>query len=131
MLIWCFFGCKEHIGENEAGEIRVEEVPLGEAFPALLKNQYFYIQALLFLTLYVGIVSSGASGYYFASTVLGDVTIIGMLSAATTIPAMTADIVDYGEWRTGVRSEDMTEQQQYRQLPQYHPSNLYMDILAQ
>lgn len=171
MLIWCFFGCKEHIGENEAGEIRVEEVPLGEAFPALLKNQYFYIQALLFLTLYVGIVSSGASGYYFASTVLGDVTIIGMLSAATTIPAMianfinpslvvrfgkrktmicgailmiigsviigladtsvlaamcgliikgfgmgpimsgvfamTADVVDYGEWKTGVRSEGL------------------------
>ncbi len=131
MLIWCFFGCKEHIGENEAGEISVEEVPLGEAFPALLKNQYFYIQALLFLTLYVGIVSSGASGYYFASTVLGDVTIIGMLSAATTIPAMIADVVDYGEWKTGVRSEDMTEQQQYRQLLQYHPSNLYMDILAQ
>lgn len=171
MLIWCFFGCKEHIGENEEGVVKVEEVPFSVAFPALLKNKYFYLQALLFLVLYIGVVAGGSSTYYFCNVVLGNLGVITLTSIATTIPAMimnfinprlvmkfgkrkvmicasaisiigsivvgaaganipvvmiglvikgigmgpvmsgifalTADVVDYGEWKTGVRSEGL------------------------
>lgn len=171
MLIWCFFGCREHIGEDETGCIQVEEVPLSDALPALLKNKYFYLQALLFLMLYVGVVSSGASTFYFCNTVLGNIGVITFTTMASTIPAiisnfanpalvmrfgkrkvmiagsllmilgslvvgaaganiplvlfgivikgfgmgpimsgvfaLTADVVDYGEWKTGIRSEGL------------------------
>ena len=171
MLIWCFFGCKEHIGENEEGTVEIEEVPLSAALPALLKNKYFYLQALLFLVLYIGIVAAGSSTYYFCNVVLGNLGVITLVSMATTIPAiimnfinpglvmkfgkrkvmimacvcsivgsviigaaganlpvvmvglvikgigtgpvmsgvfaLTADVVDYGEWKTGVRSEGL------------------------
>jgi GPH family glycoside/pentoside/hexuronide:cation symporter len=171
MLIWCFLRCKEHIGEDETGEVKLEEVPLKEALPALFKNKYFFIQALLFLFLYIGVVSVGSTTYYFCSTVLGNMAMISILGTIPNIPAvianfisptlvakygkrktmiagsvlmiigfvivglagtnipmvlvgmiikgfgmgpimsgvfaMTADVVDYGEWKTGVRSEGL------------------------
>ncbi|MCR5272084.1 MAG: glycoside-pentoside-hexuronide (GPH):cation symporter [Lachnospiraceae bacterium] len=172
MLIWCFVGCKEHIDEDvNTGNVEINKVPLKEAVPALLKNKYFYLQAVLFLVLYISVVCSGATNYYFCNTVLGNMGVITLVSMATTIPAMiynfvnpifvqkfgkrkmmivgsalmiigsivigaaganlpmvmvglvikgfgmgpimsgifamTADVVDYGEWKTGVRSEGL------------------------
>lgn len=172
MLVWCFLGCKEHIGEDaETGIVQTEEVPFKIAFPALLKNKYFYLQALLFLVLYINVVSVGSTTFYFCNIVLGNLGIITFTSMAGTIPAiisnfampamvqkagkrkimiigcgliilgsiivgaagsniplvmvglvvkgfgtgpimsgifaMTADVVDYGEWKTGVRSEGL------------------------
>jgi GPH family glycoside/pentoside/hexuronide:cation symporter len=171
MLLWCFLKCKEHIGEDESGEVKLQEVPLKEALPALFKNKYFFIQALLFLFLYIGVVSVGSTTYYFCSTVLGNMAMISILGTIPNIPAvianfinpalvakygkrkvmiggailmivgfmivglagtnipmvlvgmiikgfgmgpimsgvfaMTADVVDYGEWKTGVRSEGL------------------------
>ncbi len=172
MCIICFIGCKEHIGEDQStGEVKVETVPLNVAFPALLKNKYFFIQSLLFMFLYIGVVSTGSMTYYFCDNVLGNIGVITLTSMATTIPAMivnlilpglvakfgkwkmmitgavlmiigslvvgaagasiplvmtglvikgigmgpimsgifamTADVVDYGEWKTGVRSEGL------------------------
>ncbi len=171
MLILCFIGCREHIGEDETGTVSVEAVPLKEAFPALLKNKYFYLQTLMFLILFVNTVCTGSATYYFCDTVLGSVAIITYTSMAQTIPsiivnfatpglvgrfgkrkvmmsgavlmiiggivigaagtnvplvligiaikgfglgpiqsgvfAMTSDVVDYGEWKTGIRSEGL------------------------
>jgi GPH family glycoside/pentoside/hexuronide:cation symporter len=171
MLIWCFLGCKEHIGEDASGEVQLEDVPLKVALPALLKNKYFYLQALLFLFLYIGVVSVGSTTYYFCNSVLGNLAVISIIGtipnvpaiianfinpalvkqfgkrkmmiagsilmiigfcivgfAGTSVPmvlvgliikgfgmgpimsgvfAMTADVVDYGEWKTGVRSEGL------------------------
>jgi len=172
MLVWCFIGCKEHVGENEeTGEVVVDRTPLKEALPALLKNKYFYLQALLFLTLYINVVTVGSSTYYFFDKIVGNIAIMGTASIAGTIPAiisnfanpklvqkfgkrktmmggtilmivgsiivgmggsslpvvlaglivkgfgqgpimsgvfaMTADVVDYGEWKTGIRSEGL------------------------
>lgn len=43
MMLICFIGCKEHIDEdNESGVVKVEQVPLNIALPALLKNKYFF-----------------------------------------------------------------------------------------
>ncbi|MGM9587478.1 MAG: MFS transporter, partial [Candidatus Limivicinus sp.] len=171
MLLICFFGCKEHLGEDASGLVKVQTVPLKIALPALLKNKYFYLQALLFLFLYINTVSVGATTYYFCNIVLGNLAVLTLTSTAQTIPAiianfvnpslvkrfgkrkvmlvgcalmalgrfivgaagasvplvmvgiaiqgfgmgpvmsgvfaMTADVVDYGEWKTGVRSEGL------------------------
>lgn len=171
MLIICFVGCKEHLGEDVNGAVKVETVPLKKALPALLKNKYFYIQSLLFCFLYIGIVSTGSTTFYFCNIVLNNLQVITLVSMATTIPAMivnlvlpkfiaqfgkwklmifgaslmvigslivgagganipvvmfglvvkgigmgpimsgifamTADVVDYGEWKTGIRSEGL------------------------
>lgn len=172
MLLICFLFCKEHIGEDaDAGIVKVENVPLNVALPSVLKNQYFYLQALMFLFLYIFVVAAGMSTAYFCNVVLQNPNLIGVLSSAQTIPAiianfvnpslvqkfgkrkmmmvgtvlmivgscviglagtsipfivvgiairglgmgpimsgifaMTADVVDYGEWKTGVRSEGL------------------------
>lgn len=171
MLLVCFFGCKEHIGEDGSEGVKVESIPLKEALPGVLHNKYFYLQALSFLFLYIFVVGAGMSTAYFCNVVLLDPNLIGMLSAAQTIPAMivnfvnpmlvgrfgkrklmmagavlmilgscvvglgntnlpvimvgvalrgfgmgpimsgifamTADVVDYGEWKTGIRSEGL------------------------
>lgn len=171
MLLICFFGCKEHLDEDPSGVVNVENVPLSTALPALLKNKYFFLQALLFLFLYVNTVCTGAMTYYFCNIVLGNIGVITLASMSLTIPAivanfvnpslvkrygkrkvmiggsilmmagslivgaaganiplvvvgiaikgfgmgpimsgvfaMTADVVDYGEWKTNVRSEGL------------------------
>lgn len=172
MLLICFLGCKEYVGGNsDDGSVKVENVSMNVAFPALMKNQYFFLQALLFLFLYINQVCIGAMGVYFCTNVLGSMAVFTYLSMAQTIPAiianfanptlvkkfgkrkvmltgsilmiigscvigmagsslsmviagiivkgfgmgpimsgvfaMTADVVDYGEWKTGVRSEGL------------------------
>lgn len=172
LLLICFFGTKEHLSVNsETGKVQVENVPLNISLPALFKNKYFYIQSLLFMFLYIGIVSTGATTFYFCNIVLGNLGVLTLVSMATTVPAMiinvilpklvpffgkrklmiagsflmiigsliigaagsniplvltglvikgfgmgpimsgifamTADVVDYGEWKTGVRSEGL------------------------
>ena len=172
MVFVCFLGTKEHLAiNNETGEVNIENTPLKISLPALLKNKYFYIQSLLFMFLYIGIVSTGATTFYFCNIVLGKLSVLTLVSMATTIPAiiinlilpklvphfgkrklmiygsilmiiggvvvgaagsnvplvlfgltikgfgmgpimsgifaMTADVVDYGEWKTGIRSEGL------------------------
>lgn len=106
LCIVSFLGCKEHIGENEAtGEVQVDTVPLKDAFGALLKNRYFFLQSLLFLFLYVGVVSTGTMTFYFCDNILGNIGVITLTSMATTIPAMIVNIVlpyfiqKFGKWK--------------------------------
>ncbi len=172
LLLVCFIGCKEHIDENESGQIEVEKIPLKVAMPALLKNKYFYLQALLMVFLYINIMTVGNMMYYFCNSVLGNLALMTIVSMLYNIPtiigsfidpllvskfgkrkvligafalsmigraivgfggtnmymvligcaihglalgpiyanvfAMTPDIVDYGEWKTGIRSEGLT-----------------------
>ena len=172
MLVWCFLGCKEHIGEDaETQTVKVEKIPIKIGLKALVKNKYFYIQALFFLVLYIYVVDTGASTYYFCNSVLGRLAMMTFVSSAMTVAAivsnlivpsmvkkfgkrwcmivgsilmmigsaivgfggtnlvlvvigqiirglgmgpvmsgifaLTADIVDYGEWKTGVRTEGL------------------------
>lgn len=172
LLLICFAGCKEHIDESEDGEVAVEKIPLRTALPALLKNKYFYLQALMMVFLYINIMTVGNMMYYFCNTVLGSLAAMTMVSMFYNVPtiigsfinpslvakfgkrkvligafiasmigraivgfggtnmttillgcaihglalgpiyadvfAMTPDIVDYGEWKTGIRSEGLT-----------------------
>lgn len=172
LLLICFIGCKEHIDASDDGQIEIEKIPLRTAFPALLKNKYFYLQALMMVFLYINIMTVGNMMYYFCNTVLGSLAAMTMVSMFYNIPtiigsfinptlvakfgkrkvligafiasmigraivglggtnmtmvllgcaihglalgpiyadvfAMTPDIVDYGEWKTGIRSEGLT-----------------------
>lgn len=94
MLAICFFGCKEHIDADASGDVKVKDVPLSAALPALLKNRYFYLQALLFLFLYIFTVEAGAMTYYFCNVVLGNLGILTLTSMCQTIPAMIANFVN-------------------------------------
>lgn len=170
LLIISFLGCKEHIGEDANGKVELQQVPLKQALLAVLTNRYFYLQALLFAVLYIGVVSSGSLGYYYFNSVLGNLALMSVMSfssiptmlvnvfvptlvrkfgkrkpmmigclvmaagsilmglAGANVPllfigaaikgagmgpimsgifALTADIVDYGEWKTGIRSEGL------------------------
>ncbi len=173
MLLICFFGCKEHVGENSTGEVVIKEVPFKEALPALMKNKYFFLQALLFMLIYINVVGVGSLTYYFCAGVMGNLALLTNTSICNALPAivanffnpvlvkkfgkrkvmigasvvsiigacivglggtslnltlvyaglilkalangplmtglfaMTADVVDYGEWKTGVRSEGL------------------------
>lgn len=171
LLLICFWGCKEHIGETGKEEVKTEKVPLKTAIPALVKNKYFFMQALMMLLLYVNIMCVGSMTYYYCSSVLGSLAVMTMVTMIYNIPtilgsfinpvfvkklgkrkvliicfalsaagrlivgaggeslaavlagvalhglalgpiyanvfAMTPDIVDYGEWKTGVRSEGL------------------------
>lgn len=171
MLMICFFGAKEHLGETAQGSTPVESVPLKTALPALFKNRYFLILSLLFCFVFIANISTLSVTFYFCNDILGDVTLLTFCSMALTIPsmiinfalpglvskfgkqkmmilgsclmilggvlvglagsnvplvmtgivlkgfglgpiqsgvfAMAADVVDYGEWKTGVRSEGL------------------------
>ena len=41
MFVISFMGTREHIGEELDGMVKVENIPLSQAFPALIKNKYF------------------------------------------------------------------------------------------
>lgn len=171
LLLICFGGCREHIGEGEK-EIRVpERIPLKKALSALGRNPYFFLQALMMIFLYINIMSVGSMTYYFCNTVLGSLEVMTVVTTVYSVPtiigslinpvltgrlgkrrvlilcflvsaagrclvglggtalapvllgvalhglalgpvyanvfAMTPDIVDYGEWKTGIRSEGL------------------------
>lgn len=172
LLLICFAGCREHIDADDSGAVEVEKIPLKEALPALLKNKYFYMQALMMVFLYINIMTVGNMMYYFCNTVLGSLAAMSLVSMFYNVPtilgsfinpalvgkfgkrkvligafiasmigrgivgaggtnmvlvllgcaihglalgpiyanvfAMTPDIVDYGEWKTGIRSEGLT-----------------------
>ena len=172
LLIICFAGCKEHIDEGGEGTVEAEKIPLKTALPALLKNKYFYLQALMMVFLYINIMTVGNMMYYFCNTVLGNLAVMTVVSMCYSVPtiigslinpllaakygkrrviigafvismigravvgaggmnmtlvlvgcaihglalgpiyadvfAMTPDIIDYGEWKTGIRSEGLT-----------------------
>lgn len=94
MLLICFFGCREHISDGAGIGAKAKSVPLNEALPGVLRNKYFYLQALTFLFLYIFVVGAGMSTAYFSNVVLLDPNLIGVLSAAQTIPAMIVNFVN-------------------------------------
>ena len=88
LCVICFVGVKEHVDASDDGTVKAAQVPLKIALPALFKNKYFYLQALMFAFLYVNIVCTGSMTYYFCSSVLGNIAFLSWTSVATTIPAI-------------------------------------------
>jgi GPH family glycoside/pentoside/hexuronide:cation symporter len=65
-------------------------VPFIKSVVLLLKNKYFILTFLVFLVLYVFTGASGASGIYYATYVLGNANLFGLLSIAMMIPMFLA-----------------------------------------
>lgn len=98
-LMICFWGTKEHIGENqEETEIEPESskgvVPLGVAFASLAKNKYFFMQALMMVFLYINIMCVGSMTYYFCNSVLGSLTVMTLMTMAYTIPTIFGSLIN-------------------------------------
>lgn len=112
-------------------------VPFKEAVGCLAKNKFFWLEMAFFALLLLHNLSGGMVTYYFCNVVLGDAGYVAILSACGMVPAMamnlvlpmvavlyaikgfmmgamfscafalTGDVVDYGEWKFGVRSEGL------------------------
>ena len=86
MCVLCFLGVREHVDAGDDGEVKADNVPLSKALPALLKNKYFYIQALMFMFLYINVVATGSMTYYFCNSVLGNIAFLSWTTVAGTVP---------------------------------------------
>lgn len=88
-IIISAIGTKEHIGEDAGtGEVHVEKVDLGKALPAMLKNKYFWLLALVFVLLLIMNIANGSSTYYFCNIVLENANLMAPLTVAGVIPAI-------------------------------------------
>lgn len=81
-----FFGTKERVVVE--GERRSAAQPAKVLFRSILRNKYFFIVAGLFVCFYVLNGVTQAAGVYYASDVLGDAAIFGLLSIASLIPIL-------------------------------------------
>lgn len=84
------FGLKEMNTAETAQTVqkkdKAQEVSFLRSVRALLSNRYFLMIFLIFLVLYVFTGASGASGIYYATHVLGNANLYGLLSIAMMIP---------------------------------------------
>ena len=68
----CFFGVKEHVGENDSGELNIKKVPFKEAFPAMVrkwgKQKILILGSLLMIA---GSVVIGLAGSAFTLAMFG------------------------------------------------------------
>lgn len=82
-------GTREHLGEDEGtGEVHVEKVDLGKAVPAMLKNKYFWLLAIVFVLVLIMNIANGGATYYFCNIVLGNADLMAPLTVAGVIPAI-------------------------------------------
>ena len=89
MILICFAGTKEHLDMNaETEEVHVDNVPLREAVPALLKNKYFYLVAALFILALSIASGNGSMTVYYCGNILEDMNLMTPLSMALTLPVI-------------------------------------------
>lgn len=88
-IIISAIGTREHLGEDAGtGEVHVEKVDLKKAVPAMLKNKYFWLLALVFVLVLIMNIANGGSTYYFCNIVLGNAGLMAPLTVAGVIPAI-------------------------------------------
>lgn len=93
MILICFFGTKEHLDMNsDTEEVHIKTVPLKEAAPALLKNKYFYLLALLFILALSIASGNGSVTYYYCNIILENPGMMAPLSMAMTIPVIVVNL---------------------------------------
>lgn len=107
MILICFWGTKEHLDMNvETEEVHVENVPLKQAVPALLKNKYFYLVAALFILALSIASGNGSMTVYYCEHILEDMNMMTPLSMALTLPVIIGNffvpaiVQKYGHQKT-------------------------------
>lgn len=92
MILICFFGTKEHLDLNEkTNEVKIETVPLKIAVPALLKNKYFYLLAMIFILILAIASSNGSVTYYYCNIILENPGMMAGISMAFTLPIIISN----------------------------------------
>lgn len=79
------FGLKEINGATTV-EKKETGISFGESVKALLTNKYFIENFFIFLVMYIYTGSSATSGIYYATYILGNADLYGLLSIAMMIP---------------------------------------------
>ncbi|MDR1904890.1 MAG: glycoside-pentoside-hexuronide (GPH):cation symporter [Treponema sp.] len=79
--------------ENTAQEKKTENVPFGKSMVLLFRNKYFLIMLGIIMLTYLSGGISGAIGIYYATYVLKNPALLGILSMASTIPMMIGIII--------------------------------------
>lgn len=85
------FGVKELSGDDLPIEKeKKDSLPFLKSILYLLRNKYFVLTFFIFLTLYIFTGATGASGIYYATYILGNQNMYGLLSLAMMIPMFIA-----------------------------------------
>lgn len=170
-LATVFFGTRERLAPVTASDSSAHR-PLRVLLRDLFRNQYFLLITALFVVFYFTNTVAGTAGVYYATSILGDASLYGVLSVGLLVPSLfgiafmpavltrfgkrnaflvgigfqvvgvlvpliapenfgvvvigllirgigsipftaglyaaVADVVDYGEWRTGVRADGLS-----------------------
>lgn len=82
--------CKERrclVVANDEGK-KEEKITLREGLPVLIKNKYFYILLMLSVINYITINTFNAGGVYYATYVLGNGAMFGLMTIAGMLPTI-------------------------------------------
>lgn len=105
LLLICFFGTKERIGNVKESDVAQKKMSVAESFKILAQNKYFIFVGLLFILSYTAGGATNGSGVYYASYVLNDANLFGNLILFGMVPCMIAVLVlpklsaKFGKWR--------------------------------
>ena len=117
LLLITFAGTKErtNLEKNTAKASEEEKISVWESFRLLFKNKYFLLVTVIFVVDYTilgvnnGLVIMAVTETSFATAAAGLVCLeIGGIPHNAGLFAMVADVIDYGEWKTGVRLDGLT-----------------------
>lgn len=85
VLLFTFFGTKERVLEED----KEDKVPIKEGVISLFKNKYWCMIAGIVFLMYFVLTVSGASGVYYAKSVLGNQDLVVQIGNAATITQVT------------------------------------------
>lgn len=86
-LIAVFLGTKERVQpESEAHSSKAQ--PMKKLLKQLFKNHYFWLSGALFVCFYLLSGLSQGAGVYYATVILGDAGLFGIISLATLLPPL-------------------------------------------
>jgi GPH family glycoside/pentoside/hexuronide:cation symporter len=86
-LLTVFFGTRERLAPADDSDSSARR-PLGELIRDVVRNRYFLLIAALFLSFYFSNTVAGAAGVYYATAILGDASLYGVLSVALLVPSL-------------------------------------------
>lgn len=72
--------------DTEEGKKEAESHKLGESVKILLTNRYFVLVFVIFLVMYIFTGATGSAGIYYATYLLGNANLYGLLSIAMMVP---------------------------------------------
>lgn len=93
-ILFAFFGTKETVGENDEKKPETKsDVPFKTQLSCLAKNKYFWLETCFFALLLLHNCGCGMVSYYYCNIVLGNASLVAVISACSMIPAMAMNLI--------------------------------------